>query len=135
MAAVPGKRLGDHLTARRAGFVIGAVTLTVSIAGGLLMRVLDPADFPTIDSGLWFAVQTVTTVGYGDHVPSNTEGKAMAVIVMITGIGFLSVVTAAISAMFIESARRRRASADDVTLREISERLDRIERALETRKE
>jgi voltage-gated potassium channel len=113
-------------TARRAGILIGIATIVVAIAGGCLMRLLDPDEFPNIWSGLWWALQTVTTVGYGDHVPANAEGKALAGIVMVTGIGFLSVVTASISAAFVESARRRRGDDDDVTAR-----LDRIERLLE----
>jgi voltage-gated potassium channel len=112
-------------TARRAGVLIGIATVIVAIAGGVLMRLLDPDEFPTIGSGLWWALQTVTTVGYGDHVPSSTSGKALAGVVMVTGIGFLSVVTASISAAFVESARRKR---DDDG---VAERLDRIERALE----
>jgi voltage-gated potassium channel len=115
-------------TARRAGILIGIATIVVAIAGGLLMRLLDPEDFPNIWTGLWWAVQTVTTVGYGDDVPNNAEGKAIAAIVMVTGIGFLSVVTASISAAFVESARRRRGDDDDVTAR-----LERIERLLEER--
>jgi voltage-gated potassium channel len=113
-------------TARRAGVLIGIATIVVAIAGGCLMRLLDPDEFPNIWSGLWWAVQTVTTVGYGDHVPANVEGKALAGIVMVSGIGFLSVVTASISAAFVESARRRRGDDDGV-----AERLERIERLLE----
>src|SRR3954453_13137812 len=108
-------------TARRAGVLIGIATVVVAIAGGCLMRLLDPTEFPDIASGLWWAVQTVTTVGYGDHVPANTEGKTLAGIVMVTGIGFLSVVTASISAAFVESARRRRGDDD------VGDRLARIE--------
>jgi voltage-gated potassium channel len=115
-------------TARRAGVVIGVVTVVVAVAGGFAIWLLDRSEFPTIGSGLWWALQTVTTVGYGDHVPSKTEGRAVAGIVMVTGIGFLSVVTASISAAFVESARRRRGrNTDDLLL----ERLDRIEKALE----
>ena len=114
-------------TARRAGVLIGIATVIVAIAGGILIRALDPVDFPTVPSGLWWAVQTVTTVGYGDHVPANAEGKVIAAFVMVSGIGFLSVVTASISAAFVESARRKRADVDDG----VAERLDRIERALE----
>ena len=127
--------LGDNLTVRRAGFIIAGLTLLVAIIGGILMRVFDEHDFPTVWSGLWFAVQTVTTVGYGDHVPSSGEGRAIAVIVMIAGIGFLSVITATISAAFIESARRRRTGADQITLHEIDQRLRRIEESLAARKD
>ena len=116
MACVERKPLPDDLTARRAGQVIAAVTVVVSVAGGVLMWAIDREDFPTLGSGLWFAIQTVTTVGYGDDVPQTTEGRVLASLVMVTGLGFMSVVTATISAMFIESARRRRRGNEEITL-------------------
>ena len=125
------QRLPDDLTARRAGLVIGAITLVVALASGLLMRSFDPQDFPNAGSGLWWAVQTVTTVGYGDKVPTNFEGRLVATVVMVTALGFMTVMTASISALFVESARRRRSHRDDATLEHIAERLDAIERRLD----
>ncbi len=127
-----GSRLPDDLTARRAGQAIAAVTVVVALAGGILMWAIDREDFPTIGSGLWWAIQTITTVGYGDNVPQTGAGRALAALVMVTGLGFMSVVTASISAVFIESARRRRRGAEEITLDHIAERLDQIERRLET---
>jgi hypothetical protein len=49
------QRLPDDLTARRAGIVIGAITLAASLAAGILMRSVDHDDFPSIGSGLWWA--------------------------------------------------------------------------------
>jgi voltage-gated potassium channel Kch len=125
------QRLPDDLTARRAGLLIAGVTLLVAIGGGLLMRIVDAREFRSLGAGLWWSVQTVTTVGYGDHVPRATGGRLLAVLVMLTGLGFLSVVTASISALFVESARRRRTARAELTLEHIAERLDRIERRLE----
>jgi voltage-gated potassium channel len=129
---VSHRYLPNDLTARRAGLLIGATTLLISLACGLLMRVVDEHDFSDAGSGLWWAIQTVTTVGYGDKVPTSTGGKLLATLVMLTGIGFISVLTASISATFVESARRRRGD-DKVTLEEIAQRLERIERRLEER--
>jgi voltage-gated potassium channel len=115
-------------TARRAGIVIAGVTVAVALAGALVMRLLDKEEqFSTMGTSLWWSLQTITTVGYGDTVPENTLGRAVAAVVMVTGIAFVAVITAAISAAFVESARRRAGrNPDDV----IIERLDRIERAL-----
>jgi voltage-gated potassium channel len=130
---VERRPIPHDITARRAGQLIAAVTFTVALAGGVLMWLIDREDFPTIGSGMWWSVQTITTVGYGDSVPTSTGGKALAAVVMIMALGFLSVVTAAISAMFIESARRKRSGDTDITLAHISERLDQIERLMDER--
>jgi voltage-gated potassium channel len=95
------------LTARRAARIIASVTVSITIISGVLMHFTDEQTFPTIGAGLWWAIQTVTTVGYGDLVPTNTVGRLVAALVMVVGIGFLTVVTAAISSSFIESTRRR----------------------------
>jgi voltage-gated potassium channel len=82
---------------------------------------------------MWWSVQTVTTVGYGDIVPSGTSGRVVGVVVMLSGIGFLTVITAAVTAALIEAARARFRLGDDsvsARLDEISARLDAIERRL-----
>ena len=133
------------LTARRAAAVISVVTVVLTLAGGLLIRVADPESFPTIGSGLWWAIQTLTTVGYGDLVPENALGKLIATIVMLNGIAFLTVVTAAVTASLIDQLRRRRApgepdaeEADAAVMKkldEISGRLDEIEGAVGLRRQ
>ena len=55
--------LRESLTARRAAAIIAGFTVAVTVAGGILERVLDHHEYPTIGRGLWFALQTVTTVG------------------------------------------------------------------------
>ena len=70
------------MTARRAGMLIAVVTVVVTIAAGVLMRVLDHSEFPNVWLALWWSVQTVTTVGYGDITPENVVGRTIATIVM-----------------------------------------------------
>lgn len=130
-----------RLTARRAAGVISIVTVALTVAGGLLIRVADPDNFSSIGEGLWWAIQTLTTVGYGDVVPTDTAGRVIATIVMLNGIAFLTVITAAVTATLIEQVRRRKEASDPETtttdpaviakLDEISARLDRIEGAIE----
>jgi voltage-gated potassium channel len=128
--------LPSDLTARRAGVAVAVVTVLVTLGGGFLIWIVDRDEFPTVGRGLWWALQTVTTVGYGDAVPSRTEGRIIAAVVMLVGIGFLAVTTAAITAVFLESARRRLRREDgDTTARldEIAARLDRLESSLRER--
>ena len=84
--------------------------------------------------GLWFALQTVTTVGYGDVTPSRAQGRIIAAVMMLTAIGFLAVITASVTASLVESARRRVAASSqadvDQRLSEVNARLARIEAPL-----
>jgi voltage-gated potassium channel len=125
----------ESLSARRAAAIIAGFTFLITLAGGILERVLDHRDYPTIGRGLWFALQTVTTVGYGDVTPRRTEGRIIAAILMLAAIGFLAVITASATAALIENSRRRfaaKAEADvGARLDELNERLARIEAALD----
>jgi voltage-gated potassium channel Kch len=123
---------------RGAAVVIATVSTSITVGAGILMTVADRENFPSIGSGLWWAVQTVTTVGYGDHVPTSVAGKVVAALVMLVGIGFLTVITAAITSTFVARSRRDQAPAGASTsteeqLRQIAGRLERIEAALTDR--
>lgn len=58
------------LTAGRAAVVAGSVTRLITVLGGVLMWALDHDEFPHLGTAMWWSVQTVTTVGYGDVVPT-----------------------------------------------------------------
>ncbi len=123
--------LARATTPRGAGVVIATVSTSITVVAGLLMTVVDRDNFPSLGSGLWWAVQTVTTVGYGDNVPTTAFGQLLAALVMLLGIGFLTVITAAITSTFVSRSRQTPPDADSAEeLREINERLERIEAAL-----
>jgi voltage-gated potassium channel len=123
---------------RGAAIVIGTASIVITIGAGIGMTVADRKNFPSLGSGLWWAVQTVTTVGYGDHVPTTVAGRLVASFVMLFGIGFLTVVTAAITSTFVARSRLETRSAGETPaaeqLRQLNERLERIEAALTTEK-
>lgn len=123
--------LGKPLTARRAARMIAGFTLLVTLASGTLGWLLDREDFPSLGTGLWWALQTVTTVGYGDVTPQHTEGRVIAALAMLAGIGFLAVITASVTATFVENARKRLGGSADREiareLKEINARLARLE--------
>ncbi|MGO9490168.1 MAG: potassium channel family protein [Solirubrobacteraceae bacterium] len=122
------------LTARRAARIIASITISITIISGVLMHFTDAKTYPNIGDGLWWAIQTVTTVGYGDLVPTSTAGRLLAALVMVLGIGFLTVITAAITSSFVESARCRLQGTQTDTLSakldQIGARLDVIEAGL-----
>jgi len=114
--------------------IIGA-TVAITIAGGVTVRLFDQKDFSSIGEGMWWAVQTVTTVGYGDVVPHGTGGRVIGAVVMLTGIAFISLITASVTALLVEQARERQGREDpvDAKLDRISARLEAIEARLEGR--
>ena len=131
--------LGKPLTAQRAVRLIMSVTLLVTVAAGVLIWLVDHREFPNLGTSLWWSVQTVTTVGYGDVVPKQAGGRLIGAVTMLQGIAFISVVTAAVTATLIEQARRRRGLAKDADvasrLVQIDKRLGAIERALTERRD
>jgi voltage-gated potassium channel Kch len=96
--------------------VIAVVTVVVTIVGGLLVRLTDPTSISSVGTGFWWSLQTVTTVGYGDVVPASVAGRATAAAVMLVGLSFLAVTTAAVTNAFVEAAARRRGAHDDDTV-------------------
>src|SRR3954466_8949267 len=100
-------------TPRTADAVIATVTTTITVGAGLVMTVIDRKGFPSFGSGLWWAVQTVTTVGYGDHVPETAAGQALAAVVMLLGIGFVTVITASITGAFVARTGNEQDSGDN----------------------
>jgi voltage-gated potassium channel len=122
---------------RNAANVIVVATATVVVTGGVLMRVLDHSEYPNIGRGLWWAMQTVTTVGYGDVTPNHISGRIIAAALMLWGIAFLSILIAAITSTFVARAAAERAEAeteDDerlgAQLDDLSSRLERVEQML-----
>lgn len=81
---------------------------------------------------LWWAIATITIVGYGDAVPVALEGKAVAVFLMLVGIALFGVLTAGIAAYFLESADQK---GRGVGTKELMERLELIEALLEKQNE
>ena len=124
-------------TPRGAAIVIASVSTMITVLAGLLVTVVERETYPSIGTGLWWAAQTVTTVGYGDNVPTSLAGRLVAVLVMFMGIGFLTVVTAAITSTFVAHARRVDPTPSDIEtdmldqLRQLDRRLDGLDSRLE----
>jgi voltage-gated potassium channel Kch len=127
--------LREPPSVRMAARVIVTATAVVVVVGGVLMRVLDHDEYPNIWVGMWWALQTVTTVGYGDVTPLNPSGRIIAAFVMLEGIAFLTIVVAAITSTFVARAAKERdiaqAADEDAAEVRIEARLDGIERRLD----
>jgi len=75
---------------------ISAVQITIS------ERNVDGSNIKSFEDGLWWAVTTVTTVGYGDKFPTTTEGRLLAVLLMLVGISLVGVITASVASWFVK---------------------------------
>jgi voltage-gated potassium channel len=99
---------------------VGVLALLTVLGGGAAYAAVETNQDLTTWDGVWWALVTVTTVGYGDTFPTTDGGKAIAVVVMLVGIGFVAVLTAAAAERFM---RGREAEAQRA---ELQERLDEI---------
>lgn len=139
------ERRAEHAIATRHAFrYLAMATIVLSAGAAVLVWAVDRRDFPTVGDAFWWALQTLSTVGYGDVVPHSTWGRAVGSVVIVLGVTFLAMLTAAITSYFIaadqerreaevERMRGRRAVDRDAQLAEILERLRAIEGRLGSR--
>jgi voltage-gated potassium channel len=118
------------------------LTVMMVVIAGAAQAAFASKDFGSLWDGIWWAVTTVTTVGYGDLYPTTVQGRLVGMAVMFFGIAFVSVLTASIAARFVQTEREpetnellealKRLEADTIAdgLRQVNERLDRLEALL-----
>jgi voltage-gated potassium channel len=127
--------LQEPPTVRGAMAVIVSATFVVVVGTGALMTLIDNQEFPAVGLGMWWAVQTVTTVGYGDVAPKDPAGRILGTIVMLEGTAFIAIVTAVITSSFITRAQRERDEeerTEEVSDRELmAKRFDELERKID----
>jgi voltage-gated potassium channel len=78
---------------------VAAVQVTISERG------VEGSNIKNFGDGLWWAVTTVTTVGYGDRFPVTTEGRLLAVLLMLAGISLVGVITASVASWFVRMSQ------------------------------
>ena len=133
--------LSEPVSVRNAASVIVTATFIVVVAGGIAIRAIDHREYSSIWEGMWWSLQTVTTVGYGDVTPKDTAGRIVGAVVMLEGVAFLAIITAAITSTFVARAQREQKSGEppedtvpeapvDPQLKQIAARLARVESLL-----
>jgi voltage-gated potassium channel len=107
------------------------VTGFVVLGGAAAFEAVEEDQGLSLWDGLWWATTTVTTVGYGDISPTTDEGRLIAIAIMLVGIGFVAMLTAAMAQLFVARAVEEevepREDAMLTELRGIQERLERLE--------
>ena len=121
----------DVVNKNKLGYAL-LVAGAVVVGSGLLVATLEGSDparnIKTIPDGLWWAITTITTVGYGDRFPVTAAGRAIGAGVMVLGIALFGLLAASLASFFVERDIER---GLDPQMAEMDERLKRMERLLE----
>ena len=116
LARVLNRSVAGSLVGQVSTYVVGVAVIAVGL-GAIAMLDAEQdargANITTFGDALWWAATTVTTVGYGDRFPVTTQGRLMAVALMIVGIAMVGAVTASVAAWMVSQVERNRDSKDD----------------------
>src|SRR5262245_9665478 len=104
------RRIRKVVTSRSVTLSFAATFVGLAVAGAVLIRFLDRDSFSSFGLAFWWVLQTVTTIGYGDVVPSGTVGKVIGGIEMVIGVAFISFLTAGVTSAVVQQVQ---AKADD----------------------
>lgn len=113
------------------------------VGGGAVFAAVETTQRLSTWDGVWWAVSTVTTVGYGDIVPRTDAGRLIAIAIMVIGVGYIAMLTAALAQVFLtrlvgteaKAVERETHYAEDLVvarLDALAAQLERIERRLPT---
>jgi voltage-gated potassium channel len=120
------------LTTHKLGYTL-LIAVAVVVGSGLLVATLEESNpgrnIQSIPDGLWWAVTTMTTVGYGDRFPVTAAGRAIGAGVMILGIGLFGLLAATLASFLVEKDLEKKEI--DPQIPEMAERLERMEQLLE----
>ena len=107
---VSATRRAGGLVVRQVTLYVAAVAIIVAATSAVVVynaeRQASGSNIHTLGDSLWWAVTTVTTVGYGDRYPVTGTGRLMAVVLMLTGIALVGVITAAVASYFVNLVRQ-----------------------------
>ena len=119
----------ERLTLFRAVRMVAVVALTLAFLAGVVEWLVDPA-MGSLRDALWWAIVTVTTVGYGDVVPTSTAGRLVGSVLMIAGVSAIPITTSLVVSVFVNRAQTHQRQLDTKQREELMARLERIEQAL-----
>ena len=102
------RRIRKIANARSITLALAMTFVGLSLAGAVAIRFLDEESFPSFGIAVWWALQTVTTVGYGDVIPAGSTGKVIGGIEMVLGVSFISFLTAGVTSAVIQRSQDKR---------------------------
>jgi voltage-gated potassium channel len=120
----------ERLTVFRAVRTIVAIAILLVVVGGALARIVEPQTFTSLGLSYWWAIETVTTVGYGDIVPRDTAGRLVGSALMLAGLALIPTLTSAVVSVLIAKRGRTQQDADHRFREDQAAQLARIEERL-----
>lgn len=123
--------LKEPPSVRNAASVIVIATTVIVVGAGVAITLLDREEYPNVGVGMWWALQTVTTVGYGDVTPTHVTGRILGAVLMLQGTAFIAIVTAVITSTFVARATRERVEGETSDREHIDRRFNELERRLD----
>jgi voltage-gated potassium channel len=118
-----GREQGKGLRPRDAAILIVSVWFLAIVVFGIVEHLVEPKTFPTVWLGMWWALESVTTVGYGDVVPVRASGRIIASFLLLGGLAFLTVIIAMITSGFVARYQRQASAAGEDRLVQRMEQL------------
>ncbi len=120
----------ERLTLFRVLRTIVGVAVCLVILAATLERLVEPDTFKSFGLSLWWAVVTVSTVGYGDVVPESPLGRVIATCLMLTGLALIPTLTSATITIFMNKRRMADRESAEVERRQYQQVLQQIEAQL-----
>jgi voltage-gated potassium channel len=120
----------ERLTLFRAIRLILAIAILLVLLAGALARLVEPETFTSLGLSYWWAVTTVTTVGYGDVVPHDTAGRLVGGMLMLTGLALIPTLTSVVVSALVNKVAQAQRAEDHRLFEEQYARLARIEERL-----
>jgi voltage-gated potassium channel len=139
------ERTQRAVVSRRVFPYLVLMTFALGLLAGFVVTLIDKRDFPTFGSGVWWAIVTLGTVGYGDIVPHTAWGRVVGTLVIVFGVTFIAFLTATVTSAFVsteeqearerEREREERSEAElKALLLSLKTQLDAIESKLDARR-
>lgn len=115
----------ERLTLIRAVATVLGIAILLVLVAGALARLVEPDTFTSLGLAYWWAIETVTTVGYGDIVPQDPPGRIVGSLLMLTGLALIPTLTSVIVSTLIAKHRDEQQQRLEQILQRIEDRLER----------
>ena len=109
--------------------MVAVIALSLALIAAIVEWAVDPGIGSFRDS-LWWAIVTVTTVGYGDVVPTSTGGRLVGAVLMLAGVSAIPIATSLVVSVFISRLQAQQHAQDADERQDLIDRLERIEQTL-----